>query len=326
NLAGGRTMSDREKAERSGGAAPPKNSDGGGGGGGELRDAALRRRQLDRRAGAPSEKPDAVATRAIREKGPGEALPAQAQKHLGGAYGKDLGDVRVHNDPKSQAAADQAGAEAFTYGKDVFFGSGRYNPSSEHGQFVLAHELAHVAQQGDHPTVQHKKVGAHGGDEKEREADDAAHDALETGHSGDAQEEEASSAADLALSGGRAKLSRASSRIRFFAQGDGTKNRGGHAYMTERALAGMGLDDSPGRDAEGNPDKPAETRVARMGNWERDLSQVMTPTTAGAINEIMPMLNIIALKDFGRGINMQSMGTYDPVEHIDNPTGLRGTD
>jgi hypothetical protein len=44
------------------------------------------------------------------------------------------------------------------------------------------------------------------------------------------------------------------------------------------------------------------------------------------VEGIMPILNIMAIKEFGRGINRASFGTYDPVEHIDNPTGLRGDD
>jgi hypothetical protein len=44
-------------------------------------------------------------------------------------------------------------AEAFTTGSDVFFQSGKYDPSSSAGQKLLAHELTHVSQQrGATPT------------------------------------------------------------------------------------------------------------------------------------------------------------------------------
>ncbi|MEH2288189.1 eCIS core domain-containing protein [Nostoc sp.] len=89
----------------------------------------------------------------------------------------------------------------------------------------------------------------------------------------------------------------------------------GHAGMTEEALHGMGL----------NAD---EARKGRMGNWERDMSQALTPGTVALLTAegIMPILNILAIKEFGRGLNASEFGTYDPVEHIDNPTDLRGSD
>ncbi|MBE8991324.1 DUF4157 domain-containing protein [Nostoc sp. LEGE 12450] len=38
-------------------------------------------------------------------------------------------------------------ARAFTTGEDVFFRQGEYNPGSQGGQELLAHELTHVVQQ-----------------------------------------------------------------------------------------------------------------------------------------------------------------------------------
>lgn len=52
----------------------------------------------------------------------------------------------LHTDATAAAAAQQLGAQAFTAGQDVFFGAGAYNPNSEEGKALLAHELAHVSQ------------------------------------------------------------------------------------------------------------------------------------------------------------------------------------
>ena len=38
-------------------------------------------------------------------------------------------------------------AQAFTYGSDIYFAPGRYDPGSSTGQELLAHELTHVVQQ-----------------------------------------------------------------------------------------------------------------------------------------------------------------------------------
>ena len=39
-------------------------------------------------------------------------------------------------------------AQAFTHGRDIYFGSGKYNPNISSGKRLLAHELTHVVQQG----------------------------------------------------------------------------------------------------------------------------------------------------------------------------------
>lgn len=260
-----------------------------------------------------------VASAAIAAKGPGEALPGPVRDHFGAAYGTDLSAVRVHTDRAAQQAVDASGARAFAYGADVFFGAGQYDPGSSSGQFLIGHELAHVAQQGAAPTPQAKRVGAVD-DPAERQADAAAHAALETGQTGDVHEVEASAAATAALAGHRAPLTSAEPRVRFFSQDEGpTPGGGGHALLTETALRKTGaLSDT-------------EVRTARMGNWERDLSQLLVPTTVGLgltapDRPIMQVLNLIAINDFGRGVDLHQFGTYDPVEHIDNPTGLRGSD
>lgn len=110
--------------------------------------------------------------------------------------------------------------------------------------------------------------------------------------------------------------------IRRFAQGTTKINKNGeyqggtgHAGMTEEALQGMGLN-------------AREARQGRLGNWERDMSQALTPGTVALLSaeKLMPVLNILAIEEFGRGLNPAEFGTYDPVEHIDNPTDLRGSD
>src|SRR5579862_1824576 len=59
------------------------------------------------------------------------------------ALGANFSDVRIH--VGSEAAA--IGAIAFTWGSDIHFAPGQYNPHTSNGQFLLGHELAHVVQQ-----------------------------------------------------------------------------------------------------------------------------------------------------------------------------------
>jgi hypothetical protein len=68
------------------------------------------------------------------------------------SFGQGFGDVRVHNSPHASATAQAAGATAFASGRDVAFAAGRYDTRSFGRRFLLAHEMAHVAQMRSNPT------------------------------------------------------------------------------------------------------------------------------------------------------------------------------
>jgi hypothetical protein len=67
------------------------------------------------------------------------------------ALAADFSHVRVHDGAAPAALAHSMRAEAFTVRSDVFFNSGKLNPHSAEGRRLLAHELAHVRQQGGAP-------------------------------------------------------------------------------------------------------------------------------------------------------------------------------
>ncbi|MGD9788977.1 MAG: DUF4157 domain-containing protein, partial [Sulfuricellaceae bacterium] len=60
----------------------------------------------------------------------------------------DFSQVKVHTDNEAAQMNQALGARAFTYGRDIFFGAGEYAPETQSGEHLLAHELAHVIQQG----------------------------------------------------------------------------------------------------------------------------------------------------------------------------------
>ncbi|HVV50845.1 MAG TPA: DUF4157 domain-containing protein [Polyangia bacterium] len=73
----------------------------------------------------------------------GVPLSAGAREFYEPRLGQSLADVRVHTGPTAASTADAFQAHAFAYGDHVFLGAGqRAEPSP-----LLAHELAHVAQQ-----------------------------------------------------------------------------------------------------------------------------------------------------------------------------------
>lgn len=79
--------------------------------------------------------------------GNGSPLPAGVRTFFESRFGRDFGDVRIHTDTRAAVSAVAMGATAYTTGKDVVFAPGEYSPYSRIGQTLLAHELAHVAQQ-----------------------------------------------------------------------------------------------------------------------------------------------------------------------------------
>jgi hypothetical protein len=94
-------------------------------------------------------------------RGKGGPLPEAVRTEFEARFQRPFDDVRVHDDTGSDDAARRIDALAFTRGNDIYFRSGSYDPSSEPGRHLLAHELAHVAQQ--RPGVNRKAVSGVGG-------------------------------------------------------------------------------------------------------------------------------------------------------------------
>jgi hypothetical protein len=80
---------------------------------------------------------------------PGEALDDKSRAVFEPRFGHDFSRVRIHTDQRAAQSADALHADAYTAGRDIVFGAGRYRPQSERGRTLLAHELAHVAQQSE---------------------------------------------------------------------------------------------------------------------------------------------------------------------------------
>ena len=79
---------------------------------------------------------------------PGQPLDGGARAFMESRFGQDFGGVRVHTDSGAAASARAVGAQAYTVGQNVVFGEGRYAPGTTAGNTLIAHELAHVVQQG----------------------------------------------------------------------------------------------------------------------------------------------------------------------------------
>ncbi len=79
--------------------------------------------------------------------GGGKSLTSDTQSYFETRFGSDFSDVRVHTGSTADEAARSINAKAYTKGSDIAFAKGEYNPDSQSGKKLLAHELTHVEQQ-----------------------------------------------------------------------------------------------------------------------------------------------------------------------------------
>ena len=79
----------------------------------------------------------------LRQKSGGMPMPDDVRAKMETAFGADFSDVRVHIGQE----ASSLGAIAYTWGTNIHFAPGQYNPHTLQGQKLLGHELWHVLQQ-----------------------------------------------------------------------------------------------------------------------------------------------------------------------------------
>ena len=79
--------------------------------------------------------------------GTGQPLAAADRDYFEPRWGFDFSRVRIHTSDQAARSARSFGAQAYTIGSDVVFGSGRCATGSSAARRLLAHELAHVVQQ-----------------------------------------------------------------------------------------------------------------------------------------------------------------------------------
>jgi hypothetical protein len=101
-----------------------------------------------RRMGAGDVAPSAAQDAASAVARGGNALPPALRNYFEPRFGQDFSGVRLHADTSAGIAAEAIGARAYTLGRSIAFAPGAYQPATEAGRRLLAHELAHVVQQG----------------------------------------------------------------------------------------------------------------------------------------------------------------------------------
>jgi peptidoglycan hydrolase-like protein with peptidoglycan-binding domain len=100
------------------------------------------------RAGAATEAvTPPVAERLRARQGRGAPLAPLVRQFMEDRFGVDFASTRIHADGEAGDFARAIHAQAFALDRDIYFAPGAYRPDTGAGRRLIAHELAHVAQQ-----------------------------------------------------------------------------------------------------------------------------------------------------------------------------------
>lgn len=111
----------------------------------QKRQGALQRAAIDSGSSGSSAPP--IVQDVLRS--PGQPLDTGTRAFMEPRFGHDFSRVRIHTDARAAESARAVNALAYTVGRDLVFGMGQYAPNTPQGRKLLAHELAHVVQQGN---------------------------------------------------------------------------------------------------------------------------------------------------------------------------------
>jgi hypothetical protein len=91
---------------------------------------------------------------------PGQTLRDEIKTDMEDGFGYDFSNVKIHDDNLAHKSSADINAYAYTYQNHIAFAQGQYQPETDSGKKLLAHELTHVVQQQSaRPALQRKQKG-----------------------------------------------------------------------------------------------------------------------------------------------------------------------
>ncbi|MEM7035542.1 MAG: DUF4157 domain-containing protein [Bacteroidota bacterium] len=91
--------------------------------------------------------PPAFANQLQSARSAGRALPTALRSEMEAGTGANLQNVRIHTGPQAHRLSSDINATAFTHGPDIYFAQNAFQPTTEAGRHLVAHEIAHTLQQ-----------------------------------------------------------------------------------------------------------------------------------------------------------------------------------
>lgn len=94
---------------------------------------------------------DQLGNKIGKKSGSGDLLDEATRSRLEKELEENLSNVQVHTDAEADHLARAVKAPAFASGRNIFFQAGQFDPKSEDGMKLLAHQAIHTVQQSKGP-------------------------------------------------------------------------------------------------------------------------------------------------------------------------------
>ena len=105
---------------------------------------------------------------------PSRPLAPDTRTRMESRFHHDFSGVRLHTGSEAARSAGALNAHSYAIGRDVIFSARAYQPEDPAGRWVLAHELAHVVQQGGRPPNASREIALQARTSFESQANAAA--------------------------------------------------------------------------------------------------------------------------------------------------------
>jgi len=108
--------------------------------------------------------------------GSGSQLDPNVRSYMEPRIGADFSNVKVHTGSDAVQMNQDLGSHAFAHNNNIYFNQGEYQPGSDSGKKLIAHELTHVVQQhgGGGKVMKQDK------EDKGKQRAETAHDKVKT--------------------------------------------------------------------------------------------------------------------------------------------------
>lgn len=107
--------------------------------------------------------PPVLAESIQSSQGKGASMDSATASFMSERFGTDFSRVKLHTGSDAVQMSRDLNARAFTVGNDIYFNEGEYQPGSDKGKQLLAHELTHTLQQNGGINKKIQKLGANPG-------------------------------------------------------------------------------------------------------------------------------------------------------------------
>jgi hypothetical protein len=91
--------------------------------------------------------PSHVENQINSSRGGGSVMDHGTKTFMESRFETDFSNVKIHTGSEAVQMSRELNAQAFAVGNDIYFNEGKYNPNSDSGKHLLAHELTHTVQQ-----------------------------------------------------------------------------------------------------------------------------------------------------------------------------------